>query len=744
MDTRRAGAEAMGISPQGEQPQGKLPEDNPYVGPRAYTEAEAPRFYGRERESRDLLALVVRERLVLFYAQSGAGKSSLLHARLIPGLRQEGFDVLPVARVSGELPVGGSRTEIHNVYVYNLILSLNQGLPEADQVAASSLRNTSLLTYLTGEQPSTSPEEQAPLSTPQGAAVPAPKMAPTVLIVDQFEEILTIHPERWRERRGLFEQLRDALERVPNLWLVLTLREDYVAPLEIYAELLPNRLRARFYMQRMMLEGALQAIEEPASSYGRPFAPGVAQTLVDNLSRVRVPGEAEPQPGPYVEPVQLQVVCYQLWENMRSKPPGPITEGDLPLGYIDQALTRFYEDRLAEALADPAAQRAGVTERGLRNWFSNELITAGGIRDTVLRNEGTGRTGSVPNAAVDPLARKYLVRMEPRAGGIWVELVHDRFVAPILESNTTWSDRNSDPLTQAAQAWQDAGRDPAKLFMGSQLAAAAARLQARPHELGGLEREFVEEARKTETTRTVRRQRRVTLAVGALAVVFALLTAFALWSAIRASRAQNRAEASLRVAAADRDTAATLAANLAAVLTAQVGGELPPPLPGPTESGTSTVTQPPSRTPAPYGSISPPIVRPATTRAPTLNPYPYQQSTISAVQEQLYMAQARQTVASMGVTLYIQIPSDASRDQALRLEEHLKQKGYVIARIDEVGPKASPASPEIRYYDAGQERAAAMVQRDLASFGLGDFILRLVTGYGARSAGDVVEICFPQ
>ena len=44
----------------------------PYVGPRTFQENERDRFFGRDREARDLLALAVSEQLVLFYAQSGA------------------------------------------------------------------------------------------------------------------------------------------------------------------------------------------------------------------------------------------------------------------------------------------------------------------------------------------------------------------------------------------------------------------------------------------------------------------------------------------------------------------------------------------------------------------------------------------------------------------------------------------------------------------------------------------------
>ncbi len=51
-------------------------ESSPYVGPKTYTEEQAPLFFGRQREAQDLLARVLSERLVLFYAQSGAGKSS--------------------------------------------------------------------------------------------------------------------------------------------------------------------------------------------------------------------------------------------------------------------------------------------------------------------------------------------------------------------------------------------------------------------------------------------------------------------------------------------------------------------------------------------------------------------------------------------------------------------------------------------------------------------------------------------
>ncbi len=88
----------------------KTTRPNPYVGPRAFQTGE--KIYGRDREVRELLDLLIAERIVLLHSPSGAGKSSLVQAGLIPALEGEGFQVLPVARVNLEPPAfhdSGSR-----------------------------------------------------------------------------------------------------------------------------------------------------------------------------------------------------------------------------------------------------------------------------------------------------------------------------------------------------------------------------------------------------------------------------------------------------------------------------------------------------------------------------------------------------------------------------------------------------------------------------------------------------------
>ena len=73
----------------------------PYVGPRPFRRSleDRKRFFGRDKEAEEIEALILTHKLVLIYAQSGAGKTSLFNANIIPYLESEGYEVLPVARV---------------------------------------------------------------------------------------------------------------------------------------------------------------------------------------------------------------------------------------------------------------------------------------------------------------------------------------------------------------------------------------------------------------------------------------------------------------------------------------------------------------------------------------------------------------------------------------------------------------------------------------------------------------------
>src|SRR5438128_12431689 len=89
----------------------------PYPGPRPFRSDERDFFFGRRPETRDLFSYITAHRAVLLYASSGAGKTSLINAGVIPELRNAGFSVLPPARVVGATDTRA--TGARNIFVYN-------------------------------------------------------------------------------------------------------------------------------------------------------------------------------------------------------------------------------------------------------------------------------------------------------------------------------------------------------------------------------------------------------------------------------------------------------------------------------------------------------------------------------------------------------------------------------------------------------------------------------------------------
>ena len=70
---------------------------NPFIGPHPLPK-NAP-IFGRDREITELRHLLIAERIVLLYSPSGAGKSSLVNAGIIPEFANT-FDVWEPTRVN--------------------------------------------------------------------------------------------------------------------------------------------------------------------------------------------------------------------------------------------------------------------------------------------------------------------------------------------------------------------------------------------------------------------------------------------------------------------------------------------------------------------------------------------------------------------------------------------------------------------------------------------------------------------
>jgi tetratricopeptide (TPR) repeat protein len=378
-------------------------QKNPYPGPRPFTLEEKHLFFGREAEVEDLFSLVVSHRILLVYSQSGAGKTSLIHAGLVPKMLVEGFDVLPVARVGGG-PAGGSK--YHNPFALSTAISWTGEKSEQYPLVDSDLPMW-ISEYCSG--------------------TPRRNGAPLVIILDQFEELFTTHLDYWSKRRPFLEQLCALSEVDESLRIVLVMREDYIAQLDPYVEVFPNRLRTRLRLERLGREAGLLAVEQPLEGTGVSFAPGVAEQLIQDLMKERVDtgnGQIRVISGEYIEPVQLQVVCHSLWSpELETITPEHLAS----VGNIDRALSLFYDEAVAASIYGIAD---GPT---IRTWCETELITSIGTRNTVYRGQGVSK--GLPNEVLDSLEARHLIRPEWRAGARWYELSHDRFIDPIRNSN---------------------------------------------------------------------------------------------------------------------------------------------------------------------------------------------------------------------------------------------------------------------------------------------------------------------
>jgi len=115
--------------------------------------------------------------------------------------------------------------------------------------------------------------------------------------------------------------------------------------------------------------------------------------------------------GPYVEPVHLQIVCRQLWENLR---PSRDDRGRRCPGV---RRCRRGADRFLSFGPWRERRRTGARERSLRAWFSEQLITSADTRGLVY--QGETETAGLANAAVNVLNNAYVIRAVRAGANIW-------------------------------------------------------------------------------------------------------------------------------------------------------------------------------------------------------------------------------------------------------------------------------------------------------------------------------------
>ena len=245
--------------------------DEPFVGLRAMTEQEADRFFGRDKEKLELIARMRRHRLVAIKAESGSGKSSLAQAGLVYEFRGGAFEDTSRLRPDDAT---------WHVVVMKPGSDPMAGLKDAIDTAARAMG-------MVGEDRSKL-RRRVVVADPYEAAhairCDLPKESTeTLLIVDQFEELLTQTPEN--QRQQFIEMLLSLTkESGRGFRILLTVRYDYFnlcrPPEEtsesdhygpqrvLYEALTANEQDAVYPLRRISERGLEEAIRRPLSMAG--------------------------------------------------------------------------------------------------------------------------------------------------------------------------------------------------------------------------------------------------------------------------------------------------------------------------------------------------------------------------------------------------------------------------------------------------------------------------------------------
>lgn len=415
---------------------------NPFVGPVPFHTGQ--RLPNRQVESQDVTDILVSERVLVLHASSGAGKTSMIQAEVLH--RLDGFAVAGPVRVDKPLPINeaGQPVKVHNRYVFSIALYLL-----GDSQSPESLYDLRLVDVL---QAALKPEDGIPL-----------------LIIDQFEEVLTIDPTNLTDKHQFFEELGDVVESLGDdrdgIWLLLGIKDELVGGLEPYAHYLPGYLRAKYRLSLLSMAEAKAAIQKPCAEQNVDFSNDAADELIRRLShaRVRTPvHDAATFPSSTeVEPLLLQVVCRRLWRDLlkQKKSFDRIDIEDiqkLPDDYVERALSGYYSDCIQDLVGT-----FRVNEQAVRDWFETALITDQGDRSQTTRGPVKGPH---EQEVLTRLQEMFLINCTTRAGTAWYELAHDRLVGPVRTANRSWRYRNLEPWQIQALDWKQQNRPQSMLL----------------------------------------------------------------------------------------------------------------------------------------------------------------------------------------------------------------------------------------------------------------------------------------
>jgi WD40 repeat protein len=527
--------------------------ESPYRGLGAFDERDAAFFFGREDAATAVLERMSRHLeglgLLIVSGVSGAGKSSLLRAGVLPRLRGSGLAGVPEAAAWPCLVFTPSRAPLDELAV---AVASVAGV-DAAGVRAGLDTDPALFALTARQAAAAGGDSQAPTLGAEGARRPRRLL----LVVDQFEQLFTQCPDEG-QRRAFLTALRAAASappgQTPAALVVLGVRADFEARCADYPPL-AAAVQDRYLVTSMSDRQLRMAIVEPAKQAGSDVESHLVETLLREVTTHRADSGDAVSSGPASAAGVLPLLSHALDQAWRHR--------------IGQTLTLADYDRtggIAGAVADSAQRaydRLTAAQQNVarRNFIRLTTTSADGLdtADRVPRAELTAGMTAADAHDVEVVLETFSAERLLTLAAETVEISHEVLLSawPLLRD--TWlAETHADRIVRSrlhnvTAEWMRQSRDPSYLYSGSLLETAddtATRIAADPARYPALSDSELAFLRASDSARRRRvfRRRSFIAALMVLTVCFASAAAFALRASRNASQQRDRA-------ARQRDTA---------------------------------------------------------------------------------------------------------------------------------------------------------------------------------------------
>jgi len=423
----------------------KTSTEGPYRGLVAFDEQHAADFFGRDTEIDAFLERLRAVTLLPVVGPSGVGKSSFVHAGVIPRLRARGAWTVIVLR-PGAAPIEAVAREVLAAG-HARPASLE---PDAVRATAGAAPDSSDVRMLAGElrqTPALLAVRLATLAGGQGGGA--------LLAIDQLEELFT-HGAPEADVACMLAMLQQAADDPrEDIRVIVTVRDDFVGRLA--------GLRELFVMRSLAHEALRRAITGPLKRTGYTFDdPSIIDAMLTEL------GSESTSALPL-----LQFACRALWDGR---------------DVAQRTLMRATYDEIGGVAGALARHADGVIDRMvlLDQRIARQVflrLCVGSARRTVLRDQLEGELASA-GPVIDRLVSSRLVVQRTSAEGLSaVEITHEVLLRSWARLRR-WLDETRDErrllseLEDAAALWRKRGQRLEETWPADETAAARHRFSA--------------------------------------------------------------------------------------------------------------------------------------------------------------------------------------------------------------------------------------------------------------------------